>query len=206
MLKGGRKSCSFLTLVFKQATLTVQKVFSPNTTCCCLLIKQRLSVLCTKSQATGAMKRPRATTWEFYRDIGGLLGQGAKINPTQGRKWPVAINSNRVMLWHESSYCDCLFPSWSTASSTPPICTSTSTHKHACTHTRRQINAPTRMSAKCRLLWDFYTSSFSHGSSIPRVSGFLWTWPWMTSLPVGSFTGVLTGCVLCEMCAGWLVL
>lgn len=128
--------------------------------------------------------------WVYYQGVCGPLAHRAKIN------------SRGILKWHECSYCDCSLPSWPPASSAPPICTATCTHKHSCTHTRREINASAHMYSKCFVMpCDLYTWHLFHGSSILRVSGRLWTQPravyrpWMTSLPVGSLTGVLASCL-----------
>lgn len=83
-----------------------------------------------------------------------------------------------------------LFPLWPLASSTPPICTSTCTLMHTCTHTSRELNAH---STKCFVMpYGLNTWHPFHGSSILHVSDLLWTWPssvnrhWMTSLTVGT--------------------
>lgn len=88
-------------------------------------------------------------------------------------------------------------------------------HISMATHTRRETNASTHMYSKCFMMpCDLYTWHLFHGSSILRVSGLLWTqpWavyqPWMTSLPVGSLTGVLASCLSDWMgvvrVVGWL--
>ncbi len=115
----------------------------------------------------------------------------------------MAINNSREILkWHECSCCDSFLPSWPSTSSTPPICTSTCTHKHVSTHTSREINAPTHMYTKCFVIpCDLYTWHLFHGSSILHVSGLLWTrpstvyQPWMASLPTGSLSGMLASCL-----------